>query len=99
MVNATPAVNPPVLVIPIVLDPHAARLIVKLAGVAESEKPAACGVALTWVELALSPLAFTAVTTKNTVVPFVKPVFVNVVVVDVPTVVYGPPLVVARFTL
>jgi hypothetical protein len=87
------------MVMPIVLVPHAPRLIVKLAGVSESEKPAACGVALTWVELALSPLAFTALTTKNNVVPFVKPVFVNAAVVELPTVVYGPPLVVARFTL
>jgi hypothetical protein len=57
------------------------------------------GLALTWVEFGLSPALFTALTTKKKVVPFVSPVLVKLVEVVVPTVVYGPPLTVARFTL
>ena len=51
------------------------------------------------MEFALSPLAFTALTTKKNVVPLVRPVFRKDVVVVVPAKVYGPPLTVARFTL
>ena len=56
-------------------------------------------VALAWVEFTLSPTPLTALTTKKYVVPLVSPVLVNDVPVVVPTVAYGPPVVVARLTL
>src|SRR5262245_5842443 len=60
----------------------------------------ACGVALAWFELPLSPAEFTAETTKKYVVPLVSPVLVKLVeVTPVAIVVYGPPFVVARLTL
>jgi hypothetical protein len=60
----------------------------------------ACGVALAWFELPLSPAEFTADTTKKNVVPLVSPVLVKLVeVTPVAIVVYGPPLVVDRLTL
>src|SRR5262245_7468048 len=60
----------------------------------------ACGVALAWFELPLSPAEFTAETTKKYVVPLVSPVLVKLVeVTPVAIVVYGPPLVVERLTL
>src|SRR5262249_60401366 len=52
----------------------------------------ACGVALAWFELPLSPAEFTAETTKKKVVPLVSPVLVKLVeVTPVAIVVYGPP--------
>src|SRR5262245_22009716 len=44
-----------------------------------SPDDAACGVALAWFELPLSPAEFTAETTKKYVVPLVSPVLVKVV--------------------
>src|SRR5215813_12806185 len=70
--KATLAENPPLRVIVIALVPLAPRLIVKLDGFADSVKSAASGVALTWLEFALSPLALTALTTKKYVVPLVR---------------------------
>ena len=61
--KATLEENPPVRVIVIALVPLAPRLIVKVDGFAESVKFAASGVALTWLEFALSPLALNALTT------------------------------------
>jgi hypothetical protein len=61
--KATPAEKPPLRVIVIALVPLAPRLIVRLDGFAESVKFAANGVAGTWPEFALSPLAFVALTT------------------------------------
>ena len=61
--KATLAENPPLRVIVIELVPLAPRLIVKVEGFAEIVKFAASGVALTWLEFALSPLALTALTT------------------------------------
>ena len=60
---ATLEAKPPLRVIVIALVPLAPRLIVKFAGFAESVKFAAIGVALTWLEFALSPLALNALTT------------------------------------
>jgi hypothetical protein len=61
--KATLEEKPPLRVIVIALVPLAPRFIVKLDGVAESVKFAASGVALTWLEFALSPLEFVALTT------------------------------------
>jgi hypothetical protein len=61
--KATLAENPPLRVIVIELVPFPPRLIVNVDGVAERVKLAASGVALTWLEFALSPLALTALTT------------------------------------
>src|SRR5262245_13933636 len=44
-----------------------------------SPDDAACGVALAWFELPLSPAEFTAETTKKYVVPLVSPVLVKLV--------------------
>jgi hypothetical protein len=85
--------------IAIVLVPLAPRATDRLDGLAESVNVAAWGVAATGLEFTLSPTPLTALTTKKYVVPFVSPVFVNDVPVAVPTVAYGPPLVVARLTL
>jgi hypothetical protein len=85
--KATLAEKPPLRVIVIALVPLAPRLIVKLGGFAESVKFAANGVAGAWLEFALSPLAFVALTTKKYVVPLVRFVFVNDVAETVPTVV------------
>src|SRR5262245_53371465 len=85
--KATAEEKPPLRVIVIALVPLAPRLIVSVVGFAESVKFAASGVAGTSPELALSPLAFVALTTKKYVVPLVSPVFVNDVVVTAATVV------------
>lgn len=61
--KATLEEKPPLRVIVIALVPPAPRLIVKFDGFAESVKFAAIGVALTWPEFALSPLALNALTT------------------------------------
>jgi hypothetical protein len=60
--KATPPVNP-LRVIVIALVPPAPRLTIKFEGFAESAKSGAVGVALTWLEFALSPLEFVALTT------------------------------------
>jgi hypothetical protein len=62
-VKVTAPVKPPLRVIVIALVPLAPRLTVKLEGLADNVKLGAWGVALTWLEFALSPLALNALTT------------------------------------
>src|SRR5262245_15703290 len=65
-----------------------------------SSADGACGVALAWFELPLSPAEFTADTTKKNVVLLVSPVLVKLVEVTlVAIVVNGSLLVVERLTL
>jgi hypothetical protein len=74
-VNVTAPANPLTRVMVIVLVPLAPWLILKVAGLAASEKFAAgCVVAVTWAALAV-PAASTACTTKKYAVAAVRPVF------------------------